>query len=339
MNWSQSYSSQWRVYKVNRNTWADAESVNKVESASVTRTADGSLLESGSLKVTGDFERDYYRIVMIAQQGGDIERVNVATLLFESTGGNHDYGTILRDINGHSVLYPASTTVVVFGSYAPKGVNGAEYAADMLANVINAPVHVEGSFTLNTNVVHEPSSTVLDAVWEVLEAGNFIIQIDGRGEVYLRPKPTEPALTINNATIRLMANGIDFDMDTSEIPNRYVVIDDINVTIATNNDIDSEISTVNRGYTVDRIDTSPTLVNGESYAAYAERRLEEESILKEERSYQREYTPDVWPYSIVRGSIEGLSGDFRVSSQSIECSNGIIVKEKAYKEIQLWSIT
>lgn len=339
MDWSQSYSSQWRVYKVNRDTWADGDAVDKIDSASVTRTADGDLLESGSLSVTGDFDRDYYRIVMLANQGGEIQRVDVATLLFEQAGGSRDYGIDTHDVDGHSVLYPASTTSIAIGQYAPAGYNGALYAAELLEGVINAPVHVEGSFTLDVNVVHEIGSTVLEAVWAVLDAGpdgGYVMQIDGRGEVHIRPKPTDPALTINSETIRLMQNGIDFGADTSNIPNRYVVIDGINVTVATNNDPASEISTGRRGYTVDEIDTSPTLVNNESYAQYADRRLKELSILKEERTYQREYSPDVYPYSIVRGSINGLDGDFRVDSQDIMCGHGITVKEKAYKEVRLW---
>lgn len=339
MDYSQSYSSEWRIYRVNRKTWADADSIDRVESASVTRTADGSLLESGRLSVTGEFERDYYRIVMLAEQGGEVQRVDVATLLFEANGGNLNYGTETHDIEGRSVLYPASTTVITFGQYAPKGYNGALYAAELLEGVINAPISVEGSFTLDVNVVHEIGSTVLEAVWAVLDAGNFVMQIDGHGEVHILPKPTDPALTINNASIRLMANGIDFEADTSEIPNRYVVIDGINVTIATNNDAASDISTVNRGYAVDQIDTSPTPINGETYAAYAERKLEEMSVLREERTYQREYAPDVYPYSIVRGSITGLDGDYRVDTQDIACGHGITVSEKAYKEIALWSIT
>lgn len=339
MDWSQSYSSQWRVYRVNRDTWADADVVDKVDSVSVTRTADGELLESGSLSVTGDFDRDYYRIVMLANQGGEIQRVDVATLLFEAKGGTRNYGIDTHDVDGYSVLYPASTTAIATGQYAPAGYNGALYAAELLEDVINAPVHVEGSFTLDVNVVHEIGSTVLEAVWAVLNAGpdgGYVMQIDGRGEVHIRPKPIEPALTINSESIRLMSNGIDFDADTSEIPNRYVVIDGINVTIATNNDPASTVSTVSRGYMVDEIDTSPTLIDNENYAQYADRRLSEMSVLKEARTYQREYAPEVYPYSIVRGSIAGLEGDFRVDSQNIECGYGITVKEEAYKEVRLW---
>ena len=339
MNWSQSYSATWRVFRVNRKTWADGEMLGKVASINVTRTADGSLLESGGLEVTGQFESDYYRIAMTAEQGGEIERVDVATLLFEADGGEVDYGRTATSIDGCSVLYPASTKAITTGEYAPAGCDGAVYAGELLRSAINAPVVVEGSFTLNDHIVHELGSSVLEAVWAVLDAapnGGFVMQIDGRGIVHILPKPTEPSLVIDSDTTRMMSNKISFSADMSDLPNRYIVIDDYNITMAVNDSKDSSISTVNRGYYVDDVDTSPTPVNGETYSEYANRKLHEASLLKDTRTYTREYAPNVYPYSIVKGSIDGLEGNLRIESQTINCDKGITVSEKASKETYLW---
>ena len=336
MDWSKSYSATWRIFRVNRNTWADAAKLADVDEVSIARTADGELLESGSLKLSGDFEPDYYRIVMPAVQGDEVQRVDVATLLFMESGGDIDYGRTVHDVDGFSVLYPASKTVMVDGEYAPAGVDGAQYAADLLSAAINAPVEVEGSFTLNEYIVHEIGSTVLEAVWAVLNAGNFVMQIDGRGEVHIVPKPTVPSLIIDNSNTRLLSNGVSFTADTSEIPNRYIVVEDNLITMATNSDPNSSVSTVARGYNVDEVDTSPTPINGETLSAYADRKLHEMSIQKDERTYTREYAPDVNLYSVVKASIDGLEGNLRVESQSITCDNGIFVEEMASKEIELW---
>lgn len=336
MDWTKSYTSTWRVYRVNRKTWADGEALKKVDSASVSRTADGSVLESGSLEVSGEFSTDYYRIVMVAQQGWEFRRVDVATLLFEIKGGTIDFGRTVTSIDGYSVLRPAETTAVTIGGYAPAGVDGVQYAKQLLESAINAPVETEGSFTLNDHIVHELGSSIIEAVWAVLNAGGYIMQIDGRGVVHIRPKPTEPSLKITNANIGMLTNGIDFESDMSEIPNRYIVISDDAVVIAENNDPASVVSTVNRGYFVDMVDTSPTPINGKTLNEYAEDRLKELSILKDERTYTREYAPDVYLYSLVRASIDGLQGDMRVTSQTVNCGNGITVNEKASREIVLW---
>ena len=336
MDYSKSYTSTWRVFRVNRDTWADGAQLMKVDNVSISRTADGSVLESGSMELTGEFESDYYRIVMTANQGGELERVDVATMLFDVKGGKVDFGRTAHDVDGYSVLYPASTTAVTIGEYAPAGEDGARYAAELLRSAINAPVEVEGTFTLNDHIVHELGSSVIDAVWSVLDAGGFVIQIDGRGVVHIRPKPTEPSLIINNSSIGMLSNGIDMSANIGEIPNRYIVIDDSALVIATNDDPTSIVSTVNRGYFVDVVDTSPTPVNGKTLNEYAYDRLKELSVMKDERTYVREYAPDVYIYSLVRSSVSGLQGDLRVTSQSIDCANGIKVSERAAMEVALW---
>lgn len=336
MEWGQSYASSWRVFRVNRKTWEDGEQIGGIDSVQITRTADGSMLESGSLKKTGDLEPDYYRIVMTAEQSGDIARVDVATLLFDVTGGKVDHRSTQVDVDGRSVLYPASVTTIVAGEYAPAGADGAEYAGRLLAEYINAPVEVEGSFTLNEHVVHEIGNSVLEAVWAVLDAGGYVIQIDGRGVVHIRPKPADPALIIDSRNMKLLSNGISFTTDLSEIPNRYVVIQDNSRTIAVNNDPESPVSTVSRGYTVDEVDESPEPINGETYSDYANRKLREASLMKEEHKYTREYAPDVYLYSLVRASIDGLEGDLRVTSQTVKCGHGITVDEEAEREVPLW---
>ena len=336
MNWGQSYSASWSIYKVNKNTWADAESVSNIDSASVTRTTSGNLLESGSFEATGDVDTGYYRIVMTAEQGNDVERVDVATLLLDVKSGTYNYGTTVHSVEGYSVLYPASTKSVVTGEYAPAGANGAQYAADLLESAINAPVNVTGSFFLQEHIVHDVGSSVLDAAWAVLDAGGFVIQIDGRGEVNIVPKPTTPSLILDSTNTNLITNGINYTNDISKIPNRYIVIVDNQITTAANNDPNSEVSTATRGYCVDLVDESPTPVNGETKAAYALRRLHEESIMKDERSYTREYYPDVYLYSIVSASITGLTGNLTVTAQTVNCGNGITIDETAVREVDLW---
>lgn len=336
MNWLQSYSASWRIFRVNRDTWADAERVSGVVSVSVLKTADGDLIESGSMEVIGDFQPDYYRIVMNAEQGGEEQRVDVATLLFDSNGGDFDYGINTEDVDGFSVLYPASVTMVTDGEYAPKGVNGAVYARDLLQSCINAPVQVEGSFVLNEHIVHELGTPILEAVWHVLNAGGFVIQIDGRGVVYIRPQPTQPALVMDNSQRGLLMNGIKYKADVSKIPNRYIVIDGVNITVAENRERKSEVSTLNRGYTVDEVDTSPEPIDGETYGEYANRKLVEKSVLQEQREYSREYVPNIYPYDIIKATIDGLEGNMKIQSQSISCGNGITVAEKVSREIVLY---
>ena len=141
---------------------------------------------------------------------------------------------------------------------------------------------------------------------------------------------------LDNSNARLLQNGVSYESDLSEIPNRYVVILDSSRTIAENNDTESIVSMANRGYCVDYVDESPTPVNGETMNAYALRRLHELSVQKDTRTYTREYSPDVNLYSIVKASMDALQGDLRVESQTVRCGYGVTVEDKAVSAVSLW---
>ena len=344
VDWSRGYTASWRVFRVDERTWADAERLDGIVSADVSRdrSGDAPLLESGTVRASAPIGADvpdrYLRIVMTATQGAVSERVDVATMLFCAASGEVARGSQLLELTGRSVLWPASAALLSRGSYAPAGCDGASFAAGMLREVLAAPVAVNGSFTLDRHVVFDLGSSVLEAAWLVLRAGNFCIRIDGSGAVTVGPEPSEPDLVLDRAGARLLSVSGSFEADSSEVPNRYVAVDGTETAEAVNDDPGSKTSTVRRGYRVDVVDSSPVRVNGETLAAYCARRLEEESAMPDTKTYTREWWPGVGPYSLVRGSLAsvGVEGDLRVVSQSLECGRGITVTERASREVRLW---
>lgn len=337
----------WRVFRVDPITWADAELVTKVSGMTVARDwSDSSpTIERGSFivdKAVGEtFEEGYYRIAMTADQGGVAERVNVATLLCASTSDTIERGVSAVEVEGRSVLYPASTAKMDVGSYAPMGVNGAEWAARMLRSCVNAPVIVTGGFILEDHVVYDVGASVLDAVWLVLRAGNHLLRILGDGTIVVAALPTEPTLPLDLAHARLLRPGIKRSLDLSEVPNRYIAIDGPRRAMAVNSDPESETSTVRRGWHSDVVDTSPVRVNGETLDSYCSRRLEEESTVEDARSYTREWWPDALPGDLARGTLNGcgLEGDFRIRSQQLTCDKGITVEEESVREVRTWQMS
>ena len=334
----------WRVFRVNTKTWADGPLLTDVNSVSISRDVSDTptTIERGDMSidmgVADQLEEGYYRIAMTAEQGGATERVDVATLLFTATSSTVDRGVSDARATGRSVLYPASVTKLSVGSYAPKGVDGAAFCADMLSKTINAPVVNDGGFSLDDHVVFDIGASVLDCVWMVLDAGNHVLQISGDGTVHIKEKPTEPSLLLDLAHARLVQPGIGRDLDYSEVPNRYFAIQGEQMGSAVNNDETSVTSTVSRGWASDVVDQSPVRTNGETLAAYAARRLEEESMVTDARTYTREWWPGTLPFSVVRGSLAsvGLDGDMRVESQQIKCGAGITIEERAVMEVYTW---
>lgn len=346
VDWSRGYSAQWRVMEVDPVTWADGASLPGARSASVERdwTSDAPTLESGGIDLDADpgegFRERYVRLAMVASQGGERERVDVATLLCSSTGGKVSRGNEALKVTGRSVLWPASKTLLARGSYAPRGADGAQLAGQMLSSAIQAPVIVTGGFVLEQHVVYDMGSSVLAAAWLIVRAGNHRIRIDGRGRVYVEPVPSEPSLLLDRAHARLLQPDVERELDWSDVPNRYTSIDGTRVATAVNDDPLSVTSTAYRGWTHDVVDRSPIRVDGETLDGYANRRLAELSVAEDSRTYKREWWPDVVPGDMVRGSIAsvGIVGDLRVRRQSLACGNGIVVTERSAMEVRSWPI-
>lgn len=345
IDWGSGYSSTWRVYEVDPKTWADSGELSGVRSISIERDASGNapLLESGTISldddISGTFRERYIRIVLVAHQQGISERVEVSTLLCGATDSTIGYGVETRSLVGRSVLWPANTRRLTPGSYVRRGSDGAEWVADILRECLSAPVVQEGSFALDETIVFCIGDTVLEAVWAVLDAGGFCLQITGNGTVRVMPRPSTPELSLDDAGARLLRPGITRSFDLSEVPSRYIAVEGELVSIAENDNPDSPTSSVYRGYTVDMVDDTPQRRSGETLSAYCRRRLSEESTIVDERSYSREFWPGIFPLSIVRGTMSGigLDGDMRVTRQSLTCDKGITVSERAEGEVKTWT--
>lgn len=342
IDYSRAYTATWRLYRVNPSTWADAQQVGRMLSASVTRSCEGDApeIDSGSITVEGDplegFSGGYYRIAMTAEQSGEHERVDIATLLCESDGGSIARQTDRKSIAGFSVLHPAATTQVPDGTCVPKGTDGAQAAAALLRSAIQAPVEVDGAFFLADHYDFGFGDTVLECAWRLLRAGNFCIQTDGRGRVYIGPMPSEPSLTLDRASTRMLDPKISYALDLSDVPNRFIVKSGGMSAVAENVD-GPNVGRRERGYWVDASESNPAMLEGETLQSYAERRLAEESVVLDERSYVRAWA-DLSPYDIVTGSMADakLEGSMRIVSQDYSCGNSVKVTEKAVKEVRLW---
>lgn len=338
IDWSAGYSCSVSVNKVNPETWASTDEVRSVASASITRSAteDVPLLEQATFEVDSELEVGWYRISMLVKQG-EVDRETIGTFLVEKSSRTDSYGRTTYTADGWSVLKPADRQTFVAGSYAPAGVDGAAYVASLLRGCIPAPVEVSGSFTLSDNVVFAPGTTKLAAAWKVLDAGGFVMQISADGTVMIAARQESPAMTLDRAGSVMLLPQVSGGVNISDIPNRYFATDGKETVAAMNTNQESTVSYQARGMWIDYYDASPKRVNGESLTAYAERKLSELSTVTKEKSYTREYSPGVLPFSMVRCSLPDidLDGDAYVLSQSIDISHGVTVSETLGFEVEL----
>lgn len=343
IDYTQSYTSIWSFYRMDPDTWVPVEKVANLYTFSLDKDGTDSvpLLETGSVEMglmtSEGFTPGWYQLSMVVEQPGvGYEVEAIATLWFESAKGTVTGSNDRVSADGRSVLYPASTTVLTAGSYAAKGIDGAAHCGNLLRSCGPAPVSVEGSFTLDDYYVFNEETSVLEAVWMILDAGGFCIQLDGDGTINIRPKPTEPALTVSRQTAAILGASYDYTYDRSVVHNVYIAVEGETRAVARNDDPESPTSTVSRGFEVTAVDTSPIRVNGETLQTYAERKLmEERTNVERILVYNREYWPGVEPFSIVRWHTDGgYPQDLTVKSQTLTIGNGILVKETAVAYIE-----
>lgn len=347
IDWTQSYASSWRVMRVNEITWADEAVLNGVDSISISRDCsdDVPLLETASLEVSQEVGASlpfgFYRVEMIVRQNGSENLEVLGTFILGKTDKTTDKNRDVLTLDGRSVLWPASKRYMDDGDFVKAGSDGAAYCAKLLRRSLPFGVSIttEGDFTVEDHMVFDHSSTHLDAVWGILDSAGWCIRLDGYGNIIIKERPNEASLVLDQAHACILFPEINEVNDATDIPNVYKVISEDKVVEVVNDLPSSEVSTVNRiGIRIEEIDENPSLINGESLEQYAKRQLKNCSTIVITKKYEREYWPDVRPFDIVTGSIEGvgLVGKMRVLQQDLTCGKGIKISETAGKEEVFW---
>lgn len=338
IRWSQDYKVEWRLMSVNKDTWADSGRSEFVNSARIDRdmTANVPLLESATfdsqVPVGENWANGWYRLKAIVAQGSDVESISMGTFRIEAGSDKVDFGTQTATLKGYSVLYPASKKYMDLGSYIPIGVDGPEFVRDLLKQGgVCAPIHLDGTYTLDDYVTFDNQTQVIKVVWDVLDAGNYCMVIDGDGEIWIKPKPIQNKMAFNSKTADLLFPGVTRNLDYSGVPNVYKAYNGSISAKAVNDNPDSIVSTVSRGYVHEEVAINPMRVNGETLQAYCERMLEELSTIEKSYVYSRENVSDARPFDVVSMTLPqwGVEGDLRILSQSIECGKSIKISETA----------
>lgn len=335
INWSSSYGCSWRLMEVDTSTWASSKEFGGVTAASVERDAYSDLLESGNVTADTDEPREMWgRFELLATQG-NVERHAVATLLLVPTSSRASAGRLSAGYDGYSVLKPAADRMMLAGAYVPAGADAAAWCADSIGRCTPAPTVVDGAFSLSEPMVFAGGTSVLDAVWQVLDAAGWCIQIDGDGTVHVREMPNGRTMELDGA---LIGTEVEVGDVANDSPNRYVAVEGAKVAIATDDDPSSPTSTVSRnGRIVEVYDGAPARLGGETLEMYAQRKLAERNRSAGTRSYRRAWVPGVTVFDVVGNGPEGsrLGDDMRITRQSIEMGAGARVSEEC--EVLRWA--
>ena len=332
MDWRKGYTAEYYAEYVDPDTWRGIGRF-EITSGKVVRK-DSGLLQSadiGCTKVVGDDL--WIRLWMNAKQDGDTAHVALFTGLSSYPSDNIDGYHMTYDAQLYSVLRPADKYLLPLGWFAPKGMKGTDLIKELLS-VGPAPIVIEeDSPILSQNIIAEKNETGLTMTEKILEAIGWRMMIDGMGVIHiLSPAKTHVAVydPIDNDAIEPV---IKRDRDSFDCPNVIRCIKGDDSAIARDDDPDSPLSTVRRGYEIWAQETDCKLNDNESLGGYAIRRLKELQAYSVNVSYDRRFNPDINVTDIVSMNYprQNIVGLYRVTSQNITLGYGGKTSEEVIK--------
>ena len=338
MDWTNAYTAKYYIALIDAYTWREIGTMD-ITGGSIDRE-EGDLMESADLDMREIPENGeaWIRVYLDTNQNDKTEHTALFTGLTSIPKRSLTGRRAKYSVECYSVLKPAADVLLERGYYVPTGVNAAMLAANLL-KVSPAPVtYAENSPVLVSSIVAEDGETNLTMAEKIVAAIGWQIRLNGSGEITIKPKNTDSVYTFDALENDIVELDITDELDWFSCPNVLRVISGDVTAIARDDDPDSRLSTVNRGREIWAEESDVTLSDNESVAAYAIRRLKELQSPSRKISYSRRFVPDVYVGDVVThryttrtedGKLVDISGDYTVTSQSIELGYSARTSEEA----------
>lgn len=347
MNFSKGYKSSFYMALVDPVSWGDYGRID-ILSGSINRT-DSDLRQSANVTVTEyPYESDrLVRIFMDVDQNGTTDRVALFTGLASAPSYSYQDGVPNVNIQCYSVLKPLQDIILRHGWYIDKNSDCLTELQDLL-NVSGAPVTLynydENKLKkLEEYIVAEDNETNLSMAETLLDAMNWVMWIDGDGTIVLAPNQADlgiKSVITFSKDYDIIQPSFTVNRDWFECPNCLRVTFNEFTAVAKDENDDSPLSIKNRGREIWEVEDNVDLLDNETLAEYAQKRLVKLQERFETVSYDRPYTLSNSQYTAevnvgnkIQIAYPQLSGDFIVTSQNITLGNAAVVNEEVKRSV------
>lgn len=347
-DWTQGMTRTYEYWRVNPDTWGDAELLDTITGCTIVRDADEDTLGHATFEMDAwgsedgvwDSER-VIRVYLITVSDGVRERWPLGTYLVQAPSMSFDgaRGSVTAD--GYSPLkeladnYPPDFYSIESGNVADR----AAALIEAYSRVRVIQPDMDGELTESYVADDEPW---LDFIKGLLAKGKARIELTPRGEVVFAPiqdsRSLMPARLFDDGNSSILLPEAEVSSNLIEVPNvirvvyseesRYLAAE------AVNDDPAHPNSTVNVGRRKVYRDTSPNLPDNptqEDVDAYAKKLLRNNGAANYEVTFSHGFVPDVVLGTAVRlayGAM-GVNVVAQVVSQTIECTPACIVATTA----------
>lgn len=349
-NWCGTMQQTFEYYVVDSGTWMDKEKITTVKSCKITRDSDTETLGSATINVTESLMECYIRIYLITVQNGITEKFPLGTFLVQTP--STDFNGKVRDISldAYTPLLELKEKMPPIGYALLADENIMDMAYRLARQYARAPVvKTTSESVLSSDFVANTDDTWLSFLSDMVANAKYTFDLDERGRIMFAAKQDlaslQPIWTYNDDNSSILYPDLTLKHDLYGIPNvvevTYSVGNDVLYSRVVNDDPNSPISTVNRGREVPYRTSNPSLAgmpNQEILDDYAKNLLRELSSVEYTISYTHGYCPvrlgDCVRLNYTRAGLTNIKA--KVISQTINCSTGCEVSEKAVFTKKLW---
>ena len=349
-DWTKSMNQSFEYYIVDPGTWKEVEKLDNIKSSTINRDIDTETLESASIDVTETVGECYIRIYLITVQNGVKERHPLGTFLVQTPSSSYDGRIRNVTMDAYSPLLELKEKKPPIGYYLPKDEIIMNTVYRTVRENVRAPViqPFDGEI-IHKDYVANVDETYLSYLIDLMSNAKCRFYLDEFSRISFAPikeiDSLQPVWIYNDDNSSILLPDITMDHDLYGIPNVVeVVYTNGNIkyeATAINDDINSPTSIVNRGrkiiHRVTNIDL-PGIPTENQTKLYAENLLKELSSVEYTVSYTHGYCPvrlgDCVMLNYEKAGLTNIKA--KVISQSIKCSSGCQVSERAVFTKKLW---
>ena len=349
-DWSSSMQQTFEYYIVDPNTWKDQKLIDNVVSCTINRDLESETLGSADISIAESLGECYIRVYLITIQNGVKEKHPIGTYLIQTPSSQFDGKIRTVTMDAYTPLLELKEDKPPIGYYIPKKENVMNIAYKLTREHARAPVSETVCETkLFYNFVADTSDTWLTFLSDLVTNAKYRFGLDEMGRILFSPDQDtaslQPVWTYTDDNSSILYPDLAMDHDLYGIPNVVEVIysDGSNnyFSRVINDDPNSPISTINRGREILYRETNPDMIGDPTenrIQEYAEQLLRNLSTLEYTISYSHGYCPvrigDCVRLNYSRAGLTNVKA--KVISQSIECTSGCPVTEKAIFTTKLW---
>lgn len=349
-NWTATMQQTFEYYTVDPLTWKDVSKIENVISTSINWDSSAETLGSASINVNEPLGEAYIRIYLITIQNGIREKHPLGTFLVQTPSYSFNGKTRNITLDAYTPLLELKEKHPPLGYSILKEENIMSIAYRLVREQARAPVYeTTDEQVLHSNFVANTDDTWITFLIDLIANAEYKFGLDELGRILFLPdqdtRSLQPVWTYTDDNSSILYPDLDIAHDLYGIPNVVEVIYSNGTEFyygeAINNDSNSPISTVNRGRRITHRVTNPEVLGRptkEQIQEFAEQLLREMSTLEYTVTYKHGYCPvrigDCVRLNYKRAGLNGVKA--KVISQTIDCTPGCPVTEKAIFTAELW---